>query len=267
MDAQETFKDAPQLDSNEPFDEDQELGGAMSFLEHLKELRERLIKAVVAMVVATVICFIFSEPLLNILLDAIPPDVEKQFEGPIAGLMARLKVSLLGGFFFAFPFIFWQAWLFIAPGLYKREKKFLLPLCLSTWACFLLGATFAYFVVFRFALGFLSTFGAEGVTQQWLVGNYLNFMIRFLLAFGLVFEEPVVILMLAKIGIVNSEMLTNFRSYAYVLAFVLAALITPPDYISQIACGLPLIILYEVSIWLVKMTERKKAEEEPTPEG
>ncbi|MBZ0258623.1 twin-arginine translocase subunit TatC, partial [bacterium] len=181
---------------------------------------------------------------------------------PIAGLMAQLQVSLLAGFFFAFPFIFWQAWLFVTPGLYKKERKFLLPLCLSTWGCFLLGATFAYFVVFRFALGFLSTFGAEGVEQTWIVGEYLGFMIRFLLAFGLVFEEPVIILLLAKMGLVTSKVLSGFRSYAIVLSFVLAALITPPDWISQLCCGVPLVILYEVSILLVRLTEKKRALEE-----
>ncbi len=252
----------PEINASEEKTEEDELGGAMTFLEHLQELRERLIKAVAVFAVCVVVAFIFSSPLLAIMLDAIPPNVEKQFTTPVAGLMAQLKVSLLAGFFFAFPFIFWQAWMFVAPGLYKKERKFLLPLCLSTWACFLLGATFAYFIVFRFALGFLSTFGAEGVTQQWIVGDYLNFMIRFLLAFGLVFEEPVIILLLAKMGIVNSPMLANFRSYAYVLGFVLAALITPPDWISQLSCGVPLLILYEVSIILVRMTEKKQALEE-----
>lgn len=258
MAIEENVKDAETQSPGEDETEDAELGGAMTFLEHLQELRERLIKAVAVFAVCVVVSFIFSQPLLNIMLDAIPDNVSKQFTTPVAGLMAQLKVSMLAGFFFAFPFIFWQAWMFVAPGLYKKERKFLLPLCLSTWACFLIGATFAYFVVFRFALGFLSTFGSDDVAQVWIVGDYLNFMIRFLLAFGLVFEEPVIILLLAKLGIVNSQMLANFRSYAVVLAFVLAALITPPDWISQLSCGIPLVILYEVSIILVRITEKKK---------
>lgn len=246
---------------------DDELGGAMSFLEHLTELRERLIKSVAALAVATLICFVFSQGLLGILLAAIPENVDKQFTSPVAGLMAQLKVSLLGGFFFAFPIIFWQAWLFVAPGLYRKEKKFLLPLCFSTWFCFLVGATFAYFVVFRFALGFLSTFGAEGVKQAWIVGDYLSFMTQFLLAFGLVFEEPVIIVLLAKMELVTSETLAKFRSYEIVLAFVLAAIITPPDYISQIACAIPLVFLYELSIILVKFIEKKKTEQTEQTEG
>jgi sec-independent protein translocase protein TatC len=243
-------------------DDDGELGGAMSFLDHLGELRERLIKCVIAMVVATVICFIFANSITRVLMDAIPQGVEARVGGsPITGVMIWLKVSVVAGFFFAFPILFYQIWSFVAPGLYRKEKRFMLPLCISSWSCFIIGALFSYFVVFKFALQFLVTFEVGDALFLWDADQYLTFMLRFLVAFGVVFQEPVIIVLLAKMGIVDSGQLAKFRPYAYVLGFALAALITPPEVVSQIMCGVPMIILYEFSILLVRVIERRKPKE------
>lgn len=242
-------------------DDDGELGGAMSFLDHLQELRERLIKCVIVLVVATVVSFVFAKPITDILMSAIPDGVETRLGSPITGVMIWLKVSIVAGFFFAFPILFYQIWSFVAPGLYRKEKKFLLPLCLSSWACFILGALFSYFVVFRFALSFLATFEVGDALNYWDADTYLNFMLRFLVAFGVVFQEPVIIVLLSKMGVIDSKQLAAFRPYAYVLGFALAALITPPEVVSQIMCGVPLIILYEFSIILVKIIERRQPQE------
>jgi sec-independent protein translocase protein TatC len=148
--------------------------------------------------------------------------------------------------------------MFVAPGLYKRERRLALPLAISAWICFVAGGLFCYLVVFRFALDFFAGMAGNTVENLWSLSYYLNFMVRFLLAFGIVFEEPVVILMLAKVGIVNKETLTNFRPYAIISMFVLSAIITPPDPISQMMCAGPLLILYELSIILVGIVEKRE---------
>lgn len=255
----------PDPNQNATSTEDDELGGAMTFLEHLQELRTRLIYAAIALFVCTCICLTFSNFLLDVLLDSVPEEVDVRFGSPVDGFIAHIKVALVAGIFFAFPFIFYQAWAFIAPGLYRKEKKFLLPLCFCSWSAFIIGAVFCHQVVFAFTLDFLAEWTLDEVTILWDVSAYLNFMLRFLLAFGIVFQEPIIILLLAKMGIVGSQTLSSFRPYAYVTAFVLAALITPPDPTSQIMCGIPLVILYEISILLVKMIEKKRADEEGEP--
>lgn len=262
MCADTTYDDQQNPSPGDPLsEEDKELGGAMTFLEHLQELRTRIIYSLYALAIGMVVAFVFAQPITEFLWLSIPEEVETFNRTPIQGVMVYLKVGFVVGFFLAFPFIFYQIWSFVAPGLYRKEKKFLLPLCLSSWSCFLIGASFAYFVVFRFTLDFLITFEIGEAIQMWDVEAYLNFLLRFILAFGVVFQEPVIILLLAQLELVDSRQLAKFRPYAFVLAFALGALITPPDLVSQLMCGFPLILLYELSIWLVKITERKRARE------
>lgn len=290
--------------------EEEELGGTMSFLEHLEELRERMIRALVAFAIAAAVCFMFSNELIKILLKPIPQEYQElsiaqqltnvtimaeQLEAmraspqsatevvqniiqsaspslavshrggarvmathPIESLIAQLKVSLIAGLFLAFPVIFYQAWMFIAPGLYKRERRAVLPLILSAWVCFIGGGIFAYFIVYGFALAFFATMTPEGVVNMWSLKEYLNFTTHFLLAFCIIFQEPVVITLLARIGLVTSDALRKFRPYAIVLMFSLGAIITPPDPISQTMCSIPLCLLYELSIQIVRVIERKQ---------
>ena len=242
-------------------DED-ELGASMSFLEHLGELRIRMIRALIALSLGVTLCFIFSDKIVNALLACIPVGkVDMVSLHPIEMFMTWIKVSVVAGIFVSFPFIFYEIWMFVAPGLYKREKSFALPLAVSAWVCFIIGALFCYFVVFRFALEFFASMAGSTVKNQWSISNYLNFMIQFLLAFAIVFEEPVVILLLSKIGVVTKQSLVNFRSYAVVILFILAAVVTPPDAVSQCLCAFPLLILYEVSIIVVGISEKRRQEE------
>ncbi|MBN2328079.1 MAG: twin-arginine translocase subunit TatC [Candidatus Omnitrophica bacterium] len=271
------------------YDEDNELGGSMTFLEHLAELRERLIKALVAFAVCTVVCFMFSDPILKVMMKPLPekkraiaeetiqkwnedhPGEEYQYVEdpetqkliaihPFEGIMAYVKISVIAGIFIAFPIIFYQAWMFIAPGLYKKEKRVVLPMVFSAWFCFILGGCFCYFIIYSFILQFLELFTPAAVETQWTLSNYIAITTRFMLAFGIIFEEPVVITLLAKIGIVTAAGLGKFRPYAIVIMFSLSALITPPDPFSQMACALPLYLLYELSILIVRMIERGKEE-------
>lgn len=279
----------------EDFDEDRELGGHMSFLEHLSELRDRLIRILIGLGVAVVICFMFSDQLIYLLLNPIPREVleekiakqldqrapvDAQLPGtaeitgenvqedavkiitttPVQGIIVMMKVSFVAGIFIAFPWIFYQIWMFVSPGLYRREKKIVFPIILSSWGCFVGGGLFCYFVVFRYALLFLIQITPGVLEQHWIISDYMDFMLRVILAFGIVFQEPVIIFMLAKFGIVNSDQLRHFRPYAIVGLFVLAAIITPPDPITQMSCAVPLLLLYELSILVVKRIETKREE-------
>lgn len=247
--------------SSEEGDEENELGGSMTFLEHLTELRIRLIRCVIALSLGVVLCFIFSDKLVYLLRNCVPEDnVRLVTLHPIEAFLTILKISAVGGLFIAFPVIFYEIWMFVAPGLYKRERRFVLPLAIAAWICFILGAVFCYFVVFRFTLAFFASMAGNTAENMWGLSNYLSFMIRFLLAFAIVFEEPVVILLLAKVGLVNRKMLSDFRPYAIIVMFVLAAVITPPDPISQMMCAAPLLILYEVSILIVRFIEKEQVE-------
>jgi sec-independent protein translocase protein TatC len=249
-------KQSPEFD-----DEDVELGASMSFLEHLVELRERLIYALISLVIGCIIALIFSKQIITILQVYIPADVKMISTNPIEVFVTYLKLSLVGGIFISFPFLFYQAWMFIGPGLYKRERRAVLPIVFASWACFILGGLFCYFVVFRFALEFFAQMG-EGIAENnWKISEYLNFMLRFLLAFGIVFEEPVVIFLLARLGIVTRASLSKFRPYAIVIMFTMSAIITPPDPLSQLMCAGPLLILYELSLILVRFIEKKREEE------
>lgn len=313
------------------YDEDEELGGAMTFLEHLGELRERLIRAIVAFSLATIICFIFSDHLLKIMMWPLPTDLKMTYNdrleewkqkwnkkespnsiaaqpngeppppavlsateiisnptavaevlakiqsleekpvpdqrgslsvlGVFEGILVYVKLSVIAGIFLAFPFIFYEVWMFIAPGLYKREKKIALPLVLAAWICFVFGGLFCYFGTWGFILTYMATaFTPESVQINWALSYYVSTTTNFLLAFGVIFEEPVVFALLALIGVVSSEWLKKFRAYAIVVIFIVAAVITPPDPFSQTICAIPLCILYEISIVVVRIIERGRAE-------
>ncbi|MEW6235111.1 MAG: twin-arginine translocase subunit TatC [Candidatus Omnitrophota bacterium] len=261
MVAEQTAQDPTKREK--PFyDEEEELGGAMTFLEHLGELRERLIRTLVALGIAFVVCFTFSERLLQMFFFCIPEGVTLQATSPVETLITELKISLVGGIFIAFPIIFYQAWMFVAPGLYKREKKIVLPLIASAWFCFVFGGIFCYYATFRFTLQFLESITPGFISSDWKISEFVSFSLNFILAFGLVFEEPVLILLLARIGLVTQKMLWNFFPYALIIMFTVAAVITPPDPISQIVCAVPLVILYVLSVFVVHGIEKKSEVEE-----
>ena len=235
-------------------------------IEHLLELRQRLVWTVVALGIAFLISFYFSDEIFGLLVipltDAFPPGEGKLIYTKLyEAFFVEIKVSMFAAFFLAFPIIANQIWSFVAPGLYSNEKKAFLPFLLATPILFIAGASLAYFVVmptaFRFFLGFEGEVG--GMTQEALpaMGDYLDLVMQFILAFGACFQLPVLLLLLNRAGLVSREQLTGLRRYMIVFAFVVGAVLTPPDIVSQFMLGVPLILLYEISLAIMWFTERK----------
>ncbi len=226
--------------------------------EHLAELRTRLIRSLISIAVFAVIAFtqvdfffdIFQEPLNKVF-----PDLKLVALTPTESFFTALKISILVGFVLASPFVFYQVWKFIEPALYENEKRLLVPFVLFTTVFFTAGVLFAFFGVLPLAIKFLLTFGYEqlSVDPMLSVSSYISFVIRLLLAFGITFELPVIISLLARLGLVTPETLIKIRPYFIVGIFILAAVLTPPDVVSQIFLALPLLVFYELSIIAAKI--------------
>jgi sec-independent protein translocase protein TatC len=247
-------------------------------IEHLAELRNRLIHSVIAFVIGMTICFFVATPIFNFLTAPLckvlaegGQDCALIFISPQEGFFVAIKISLLGGFILAFPYIGMQMWRFVAPGLYKNEKGAFLPFMVASPFMFLLGASFAFFVVTPLAYDFFLSFqqfGGDGavvaddaglsVVFQGSAQEYLSLTIKFIIAFGMCFQLPVLLTLMGKAGLVSSEGLRNVRKYAVVGILVLAALVTPPDVITQIILFIVVYGLYEISIWLVRRVETKR---------
>jgi sec-independent protein translocase protein TatC len=251
---------------NERMDE----GEKQPFLSHLEELRKRLVAISIGVGVAFVICYIFSERLFQYLIlplkTVLPKGDRLIFTNLPEMFITYLKVSLIAGILLAAPFIFYELWLFIAPGLYQREKKYVIPFVLFSTILFVGGSLFGYFVVFPFGFKFFLGFSNEYVKALPSVKQYFSFSIKLLFAFGIVFELPVVVFFLTKIGLVTADFLKKQRKYAILLTFVIAAILTPPDVATQCMMAGPLIVLYEISILISKMAGRKKQDEEASEE-
>lgn len=240
-------------------------------LEHLIELRQRLLWAVVALVVAFGFSLFFADEIFGLLVvpltDAFPAGEGKLIYTKLyEAFFVEIKVAMFAAFFLAFPIISNQLWAFVAPGLYANEKKAFLPFLFATPILFSAGAALAYYIVmptaFRFFLGFEGQVG--GLTQEALpaMGDYLSLVMQFILAFGVCFQLPVLLLLLNRAGLVTREQLKGLRRYMVVAAFALAAILTPPDVVSQLMLGIPLILLYEVSLAIMWFTERKRSKVE-----
>lgn len=249
-------------------------------IEHLAELRTRLIRSAMAFIVAMVICFAVWNPIFNFLTAPLCTALAQNGQEGCGlvliklqeGFFVAISISLLGGLALSFPYISYQLWRFVAPGLYRSEKQAFLPFLVASPFMFFLGAAFAYYVVtplaFDFFLGFqqTSSINAEGEFEtsaiEFLgsVQEYLSLTIKFIVAFGLCFQLPVLLTLLGKAGLVSSRGLADVRKYAVVGILVLAALVTPPDVITQIILFVVVYGLYEVSIQLVKRVEKKKVE-------
>lgn len=252
-------------------------------IEHLAELRNRLIHSIVAFIVAMVICFTVWNPIFNFLTNPLCAAMAERGHEDCGLILIRLQegffvaisISLMGGLMLAFPYIAYQMWRFVAPGLYKNEKGAFLPFLLASPFMFFLGAAFAFYVVtplaFNFFLGFQqpgSIFGEGDPTENAVAGiafqgsaqEYLSLTIKFIVAFGLCFQLPVLLTLLGKAGLVSSEGLGNVRKYAVVAILLLAALVTPPDVITQVILFVVVYGLYEISIFLVRRVETKREE-------
>ena len=235
----------------------------MSFLDHLEELRWRLIKSLAAILVGAIACFAFSGYILNFLtfpVHTIEPQPKLIFLSPTGMFFVRVLISLVCGFLIALPVVVYQTYAFIVPGLYAHERKHVLPIILLTMLCFLAGSAFAYFLIVPFGLRFLLGLATPYIEPQLDVGKYIGFVTRIMLAFGLVFELPVLSLFLTKIGLLTPNFLRKKRRYAIVVIAVGAALLTPPDIFTQVMMIIPLILLYEVSIGLSVLVYKKEEE-------
>lgn len=223
---------------------------------HLAELRKRLSISLVAILVMFLVCFSFWQPILAWMiapLKAVLPDGSNViFTGVQEPFFTAMKVAFFTGFILSLPVIFWQFWLFVAPGLYENEKKLVIPFVLAATMMFLMGAAFCYYVVVPLAFGFLIAFGSALFTALPSIGEYVGFFTKILFGFGISFEMPVVIFFFAKLGLVDDKMLKDFFRYAIVIIFTIAAILTPPDILSQFLMATPLTILYGVSILVAK---------------
>lgn len=223
---------------------------------HLAELRKRLSVSLASILVMFLICFSFWQPLLEWMiapLKAVLPDGSSViFTGVQEPFFTAMKVAFFTGFIMSLPVIFWQFWLFVAPGLYDNEKRLVIPFVSAATLMFLMGAAFCYYVVVPLAFGFLIAFGSALFTALPSIGEYVGFFTKILFGFGISFEMPVVIFFFAKLGLVDDKMLKDFFRYAIVIIFTIAAILTPPDILSQFLMAAPLTILYGISILVAK---------------
>ncbi|HDG97757.1 MAG TPA: twin-arginine translocase subunit TatC [Desulfobacterales bacterium] len=240
------------------------------FLSHLEELRKRLVACAIAVGIGFVAAYFFKERLFELLvmpLKRVLPEGDKLiFTNLPEMFFTYLKVSFVAGLLAAMPFIFYEIWMFVAPGLYQKEKKFLIPFVISSSILFVGGALFGYFVVFPFGFKFFMSFANEYIRPLPSVKQYFAFSTKLLLAFGLVFELPVATFFLTKMGLVTDVFLRKQRKFAILLIFVAAAILTPPDVITQIMMAGPLLALYEISILVSKLAGRKKEDSEKEKE-
>ncbi len=234
---------------------------------HLKELRKRVMYAGLVVILLFVLCYWQSAYIFDFVTRPITPFLNEKANLTMLAIteafITELKMSFLAALAVGMPFILYQFWKFVAPGLYKQERRYLVGFVLSATVLFLSGAAFVYIVVFPLGMKFLLAVGMKmDITATLSVSWYLTFVLKLMIAFGTVFELPVVVFFLAKIGIVNAEMLRKFRKFAIIGIFILAAVLTPPDVISQVAMAIPLLLLYEISIHIAKAVAPKKPKEE-----
>ena len=236
----------------------------MPLTSHLEELRRKLIIAGVSWLVAFLACYAFAEPLFDLIASpvrsALPEGTSLVFITATEPFFTYLKIGALAGLLVSMPVIFWQIWSFVAPGLYQHEKRYIVPFVLASTLCFATGAFFGYQYVFPMAFKVLIEFGTgSGELNAMLsMGSYLSLSSKLLLAFGLVFELPVVIFFLARMGIVDHKMLARNRKFALLAAFLIGAILTPPDVFSQTALALPFIVLYEIGIIVARLFGKRR---------
>jgi sec-independent protein translocase protein TatC len=238
-----------------------------SFLSHLVELRNRLVRAFLAIIAVTVCLLPFASGLYDFLafpmMHALPEGTRMIATGVVTPFLVPVKVVLLVALVLTLPYLLYQAWAFIAPGLYQHEKRLVLPLVVASTVLFIMGMAFCYFFVFGVVFKFVYSIAPKSISVAPDIENYFNFAIGMFLAFGVTFEVPIVVIVLAKMGIVSVAKLREIRPYVIVGSFVVAAVVTPPDAVSQLLLAIPLCVLYEIGILIASMiTPRPQGESE-----
>ena len=242
-----------------PDPNDELAGTEQPFVAHLVELRDRLIKALIAVVVVAIVLFLWPGPgalydiLAAPLIATLPKGATLIATSVISPFLVPLKILLMAAFLIALPVVLYQAWAFIAPGLYSHEKRLVMPLVVSSTLLFFIGVAFCYFFVFGQVFAFIQSFAPKSITAAPDIEAYLSFVLSMFIAFGAAFEVPVAVVVLARMGIVTVAKLKEWRGYFIVVAFVVAAIITPPDVVSQLSLAIPMCLLYEVGIWAAQI--------------
>lgn len=233
--------------------------GRMTFVQHLAELRLRLIRAAVALVVATIACFSFAPQLFEWLRGPLAsiPDQQMVVLSPLEMFITYLKLAVLAGVFLAAPYLLLQVWLFVSPGLYKHEKKWIVPFVVLGSIFFIGGGAFAFYVVLPMGFAYLVAMVPETVQANYSVAAYFAIVMRLLLAFGLVFELPLAMWIIAAAGVIRADTMARFRKYWIIIATVLGALLTPPDPLTQVMMAVPLILFFEVGILGARLLGRR----------
>jgi len=237
-----------------------------TFISHLVELRDRLIRALAAVGIVFVILFFWPgsgaiyDFLAAPLMSHLPEGTKMIATGVITPFMVPLKVTIMVAFILALPFVLYQAWAFVAPGLYSHEKKLVVPLIVTSTILFIAGVAFCYYFVFGQVFSFIASFAPKSITPAPDIEQYLSFVMTMFLAFGITFEVPVALVVLVRFGIVDVQKLKDFRPYFVVGAFVIAAVVTPPDVVSQLALAIPMCLLYELGIFLARFVKRTEGQ-------
>jgi sec-independent protein translocase protein TatC len=232
----------------------------MTFLDHLEELRWRLIYSIIGVFVGTIICWIFINFLMEdvLLLPAKKSGVSLQNLKPFGQIMIYMQVAIAGGIILSIPNIFYQLWSFISPALHKNERKYVKSIVVYSTVCFLIGVLFAYFVMLPMTLLFAAQFGTTTIKNQFAVDEYFSIIFSVLLGSGLVFELPMISFFLSKIGILKAQYMRKYRRHAIVVIFIASAFLTPgTDPVSQVILAVPLVLLYEISIFISQMAQKK----------
>lgn len=248
----------------------EQAGGEETFISHLVELRDRLVKASIGIALVCAALMLWPGPshiydlLAEPMIASLPAGSKMIATGVISPFLVPMKVTLLLAFILSLPWVFYQAWAFIAPGLYAHEKRLVLPLVISSSLLFIAGVAFCYFFVFGRVFHFIGEFAPQSIAVTPDIENYLDFVMSMCLAFGVTFEVPVVVVILVRMNMVSLQKLREIRSYVIVGAFVIAAIVTPPDVISQLALAIPMCLLYELGLLLAPVFVRATQRPEET---
>ena len=234
-----------------------------TFISHLMELRDRLLRSLIAIGVVFICLFPWASELYDLLaypmMRTLPEGSKMIATGVVTPFLIPVKVTVMIAFVLVLPYVLYQAWAFIAPGLYAHEKKLVLPLVVASSGLFLLGMAFCYFFVFRVVFDFVNRVAPKSITVAPDIEQYLNFVMTMFLAFGVTFEVPIVVVMLARMGVVSVEQLRNVRPYFIVGAFIVAAVVTPPDVVSQLLLAVPMCLLYELGLLAARLLTRSRS--------